>query len=250
LAPSFLVLSLTNEYHFDMQVLQYYSLFTRPLGFVDSAACFAPRYAIVCLDDGCIRRCFEVGFPFCVRFPDRSLAASDFLANDYREITALKWTIARDVLRFSSIFFLFDADVLVMLNPLRHLAEHNMSLDSYDFLHQAEGGDGCTAAVNSGQMLFRAGASTTAFVDTMVSYKSKMISDGKLDQAYAPDAFNVLREKGITLRTCSFPKSCVAGHCGSAHESNTLESVCTYHAHCMTVRALAAHHSFRVCPSP
>lgn len=93
-----------------MVTMQFFSLFTVPLSFADSAACLAPRYMVVCLDNGCIKVCIKEGFSFCVRGYLGSYAHSDFKANDFQRINADKWQLAKDVSSRSSFFIMVDAD--------------------------------------------------------------------------------------------------------------------------------------------
>ena len=216
-----IIISYANGYHFDMVLLQRASL-----KFFGEAACVLSRFILVCIDAGCMRKCVAHNISNCVRWDDsREFKKSDFLKNDYRYITYLKWLIIDVVLQlYSKQVFFFDTDVALFRNPFMY------AYDDFDFEFQRENSKR-DSAVNGGQLFFSNTDRSRSMVRSMVARGRYIVAAGApLDQDFVHDA---LTESGSSWHSLDSHR--FLGHCWAKEyisNDTLIKDIVTYHAHC------------------
>ena len=189
-------------------------------------ACIESQFVTVCLDHECMNLCVINDIPNCVHYSDADMLASDFTQADFWKISIKHHSLLNETLALHEVksVCLFDGDVLIFDNPTNHFAIHD-----YDFQSQVEGGDGCDAAVNGGQLCFRTGEPARRFAEELTARKDKYLNGG-MDQADMPD---IARMVGASR--CTLPKNKFAGHCDSSHDGAALyNNLVTVHTNCAT----------------
>jgi hypothetical protein len=230
------LLTYTNAYHFGMLEMQ-----RRGLSPSDRE-CVHSRFLTGCMDEACLALCSERNIPNCYPEHYRSagnstqnpeaLVKSDFKKGDYFKILMVKWQMLDDALQLgsgnvSAVFF-FDADVLLLQNPFMHF-----DYMKYDFRYQVEAGDGCTAAVNGGQLFVRNTNAGRQFIGNMMARSPEILAGKLLDQRYTGSAASKAR-----ATMCALDKTKFAGNMPNAHHSNAaLADMVSFHANGITTES-------------
>jgi hypothetical protein len=198
--------------------------------------CVHSRFITGCMDEACLALCLERNIPNCYPEHYRSqqvnssqkpeaLVKSDYKKGDYFKILMIKWQMLDDALQLgndniSAVFF-FDADVLLLQNPFMHF-----DYMKYDFRYQVEAGDGCTAAVNGGQLYVRNTNAGRQFISNMMARAPDILAGKLLDQRYTGGAASKAR-----AIVCALDKMKFTGHMPNAHHTNApLADIVSFHA--------------------
>jgi len=100
--------TLTNDHDWDMSMFG--------LQHIKDEKCFTDRLVILCLDDVTFSKCEAAGFKHCVKYI-KSMASSDFMHDDYRQIVWLKPKMALAFLNAKLTVFTLDSDILFFQVP-------------------------------------------------------------------------------------------------------------------------------------
>ena len=100
--------TLTNDHDWDMSMFG--------LQHIKDEKCFTDRLVILCLGDVTFSKCEAAGFKHCVKYI-KSMASSDFMHDDYRQIVWLKPKMALAFLNAKLTVFTLDSDILFFQVP-------------------------------------------------------------------------------------------------------------------------------------